>query len=223
MKRLEIHWISSLFGFERAPCFRIGQATEAACLPTAGDFSHAGKVTKSASKPRFWNPFPADRRGSRRPMPTSARTQEPRAENSAHLRRGRRPRRPEQKYTHLYISHRQRQRRRSRDDSTFYAPCKFLQTCGTHYNKHPVCGARKGFLNRRFKRRFLHTFCRCWQKVCRRRLTRPPPSPLDRRRPRAVQYPLTVMPVFPSNSRNRSLLCRNFSTPTAGFPILPRV
>ena len=73
-----------------------------------------------------------------------------------------------------------------------------------------------------FWRRFLHTFCRCWQKVCRRRLTRPPPSPLDRRRPHAVQYPLTVMPVFPSNSRNRSLLCRNFSTPTAGFPILPR-
>ena len=64
-----------------------------------GYFSHAGKVTKSAPKPRFWNPFPADRRGSRRPMPTSARTQESRAENSAHLRRGRRPRRPEQKYT----------------------------------------------------------------------------------------------------------------------------
>ena len=129
---------------------------------------------------------------------------------------------PSKSTPHLYISHRQRQRRRSRDDSTFYAPCKFLQTCGTHYNKHPVCGARKGFLNRRIKRRFLHTFCRCWQKVCRRRLTRPPPSPLDRRRPRAVQYSLTVMPVFPSNSRNRSLLCRNFSTPTAGFPILPR-
>ena len=65
---------------------------------------------------------------------------------------------PSKSTPHLYISHRQRQRRRSRDDSTFYAPCKFLQTCGTHYNKHPVCGARKGFLNRRFKRRFFAYF-----------------------------------------------------------------
>ena len=30
-------------------------------------------------------------------------------------------------------------------------------------------GRAEGSLNRRFKRRFLHTFCRCWQKVCRRR------------------------------------------------------
>ena len=28
----------------------MGQSTEAACLPTAGNFSHAGKVTKSATK-----------------------------------------------------------------------------------------------------------------------------------------------------------------------------
>ena len=157
MKRLEIHWISSLFGFERAPCFRIGQATEAACLPTAGNFSHAGKVTKSAPKPRFWNPFPADRRGSRRTIPTSACGNH--APKIPHISVGAGVHDGLSKSTpHLYISHRQRQRRRSRDDSTFYAPCKFLQTCGTHYNKHPICGARKGFLNRRFKRRFFAYF-----------------------------------------------------------------
>lgn len=42
-----------------------------------------------------------------------------------------------------YISHRQRQRRR--DDTTFKAPCKILQTCGTYYNNCPVCGTRLGY------------------------------------------------------------------------------
>ena len=63
----------------------------------------------------------------------------------------------------------QRQRRGRRDDPTFHAPCKIHQPCGTHPNNLKRAGRAKGFLNRRFKRRFLHTFCRCWQKVCRRR------------------------------------------------------
>ena len=72
-----------------------------------------------------------------------------------------------------YISHHQRQRRKRRDDSTFNAPCKPLQACGSHYNNLNGAGRAKGFLNLRFKRRFLHTFCRCWQKVCRRRQNTP--------------------------------------------------
>ena len=64
------------------------------------------------------------------------------------------------------------QRRRSRDDTTFKAPCKISQTCGTPPNTLNCAGRAKGFLNRRFKRRFLHTFCCCWQKVCRRRHSR---------------------------------------------------
>ena len=67
----------------------------------------------------------------------------------------------------------QRQRRGRRDDPTFHAPCKIHQPCGTHPNNLKRAGRAKGFLNRRFKRRFLHTFCRCWQKVCRRRHQRP--------------------------------------------------
>ena len=58
----------------------------------------------------------------------------------------------------------QRQRRGRRDDPTFHAPCKIHQPCGTHPNNLKRAGRAKGFLNRRFKRRFLHTFCRCWQK-----------------------------------------------------------
>ena len=46
---------------------------------------------------------------------------------------------------------------------------KHSQPCGTHPNGLNGTGRAKGSLNRRFKRRFLHTFCRCWQKVCRRR------------------------------------------------------
>ena len=110
MKRLEIHWISSLFGFERAPCFHIGQATEAACLPTAGDFFHTGKVTKSAPKSRFWNPF--------------------RSTSGVSVGRG------------LNVVSASVLRR---DDTTFKAPCKILQTCGTCYNNCPVCGTRLGY------------------------------------------------------------------------------
>ena len=47
----------------------------------------------------------------------------------------------------LYISKHQRQRRRSRDDPTFRAPCKIFQTCGTHQNNFPMCGARLGIQN----------------------------------------------------------------------------
>ena len=119
---------------------------------------------------------------------------------------------PSKSTPHLYISHRQRQRRRSRDDSTFYAPCKFLQTCGTHYNKHPVCGARKGFLNRRFKRRFLHTFCRCWQKVCRRR--HPPAKPERQSR----QATLSLRFLFTYAAAEKAV-CRSGSTaPRRGCP-----
>ena len=32
-----------------------------------------------------------------------------------------------------------------RDDTTFKAPCKILQTCGTCYNNCPVCGTRLGY------------------------------------------------------------------------------
>ena len=32
-----------------------------------------------------------------------------------------------------------------RDDTTFKAPCKILQTCGTYYNNCPVCGTRLGY------------------------------------------------------------------------------
>ncbi len=52
-----------------------------------------------------------------------------------------------------------------------------LQTRGMHPNNLKRTGRAKGSLNRRFKRRFLHTFCRCWQKVCRRRLNAPIPLP----------------------------------------------
>lgn len=38
-------------------------------LPPAGYFSYAGKVTKSAPKPRFWNPFPVGKRGICRTIP----------------------------------------------------------------------------------------------------------------------------------------------------------
>ena len=46
-----------------------------------------------------------------------------------------------------YISKHQRQRRRGRDDPTFRAPCKIFQTCGTHQNNFPMCGARLGIQN----------------------------------------------------------------------------
>ena len=71
----------------------------------------------------------------------------------------------------------QRQRRGRRDDPTFHAPCKIHQPCGTHPNNLKRAGRAKGFLNRRFKRRFLHTFCRCWQKVCHQRHNAPIPLP----------------------------------------------
>ena len=38
-------------------------------LPPAGYFSRAGKVTKSAPKPRFWNPFPVGKEGFGRTIP----------------------------------------------------------------------------------------------------------------------------------------------------------
>ena len=47
----------------------------------------------------------------------------------------------------LYISKHQRQRRQRRDDPTFRAPCKIFQTCGTHQNNFPMCGARLGIQN----------------------------------------------------------------------------
>ena len=52
-----------------------------------------------------------------------------------------------------------------------------LQTCGTHPNNLKRAGRVKGFLNRRSKRRFMHTFCRCWQKVCHQRHNAPIPLP----------------------------------------------
>ena len=74
-----------------------------------------------------------------------------------------------------YISVYQRQRRRSRDDTTFNAPCKIPQTCGTHHNNLKRAGrAEEVQKPSGFWRRFLHTFCRCWQKVCRRRQNKSP-------------------------------------------------
>ena len=74
----------------------------------------------------------------------------------------------------LEILNRQRQRRQRRDDSIFKFPCKTFQTCGTHPHglKCAEC-AKEVQKPSGFWRRFLHTFCRCWQKVSRRRHPRP--------------------------------------------------
>ena len=101
---------------------------------------------------------------------------------------------PNERRTSFYIS--DRQRRQRRDDSPFSAPCKALPTVWRAPQQPETCGARLGYTPscqpisghfletaslhpplaalRRFPkpwfwRRFLHTFCRCWQKVCRRR------------------------------------------------------
>ena len=82
------------------------------------------------------------------PMPTSARTKE---------------------LCTPYILHRQRQRRKRRDDATLRPLAKHSQTCGTHLNDLNRAGRAKGFLNRRFKRHSLGTFFRRRKKVPRRR------------------------------------------------------
>ena len=82
------------------------------------------------------------------PMPTSARTKE---------------------LCTPYILHRQRQRRKRRDDATLRPLAKHSQTCGTHLNDLNRAGRAKGFLNRRFRRHSLGTFFRRRKKVPRRR------------------------------------------------------
>ena len=68
-----------------------------------------------------------------------------------------------------YILHRQRQRRKRRDDATLRPLAKHSQTCGTHLNDLNRAGRAKGFLNRRFRRHSLGTFFRRRKKVPRRR------------------------------------------------------
>ena len=82
------------------------------------------------------------------PMPTSARTKE---------------------LCTPYILHRQRQRRKRRDDATLRPLAKHSQTCGTHLNDLNRAGRAKGFLNRRFRRHSLGTFFRRRKKGPRRR------------------------------------------------------
>ena len=82
------------------------------------------------------------------PLPTSARTKE---------------------LCTPYILHRQRQRRKRRDDATLRPLAKHSQTCGTHLNDLNRAGRAKGFLNRRFRRHSLGTFFRRRNKVPRRR------------------------------------------------------
>ena len=88
---------------------------------------------------------------------------------SSNLRRGRCPHRPADRRKRSYILHRQRQRRKRRDDTTLRPLAKHSQTCGTHLNDLNRAGRAKGFLNRRFKRHSLGTFFRRRKKVPRRR------------------------------------------------------
>ena len=78
---------------------------------------------------------------------------------------------PRDRRNRSYISEYQRQRRRSRDDTIFNAPCKVPSNVWNALQQPPtVRGARRKSRNHSVSGGvFLHTFCRCWQKVCRRR------------------------------------------------------
>lgn len=143
-------------------------------LPPAGYFSRAGKVTKSAPKPRFWNPFPVGKRGICRTIL---------------LRSGRRG--------HRTYNDKRNVSSGGRRGDAHIAPLieantpTFRTVCGSGANAEAIphlrpfaksskrVGRTPTILNVRgalrksrspdFWRRFLYTFCRCWQKVCRRR------------------------------------------------------
>ena len=75
---------------------------------------------------------------SRTPAPTT------RNYSCGLFRRGAASSPPRDRRKHFYISHRQRQRRRSRDDTTFKAPCKALPNAWAAPPQPARCGARGG-------------------------------------------------------------------------------